>query len=158
MKNGFSLGIGFAVLVVIAACGGEGGAAGTSDSGTLDYNLALSRVRDSILAVRAYTEDNDNRLPLANQWMDQVEPYASNSEVFNSPAIPSDRYGFALNDAIAGREASTFNADTALTVFDSRVLGRNATAPTTTLPFPTRYPEGNAEAYYSGRVPGRTGE
>jgi len=119
------------------------------------YQLSQSRLKQVNLGMIIYSNDYDNALPLANQWMDELVPYTKNDTLFHSPAVqlrdPSN-YGYAINSAIVGQISTNFTQATTISIFDSTVLTRNATASTTTLPNPPRYGASNTIGYLDGHV------
>ena len=105
-----------------------------------------------------YMVDNDDVLPLSQTWMDALAPYVRNEALYSSPALESraPAYGYAFNSAIAGHGYAEFPAATTVSIFDSTVIARNATAPISTLPDPPRYGVSNTIAYLDGHVQDET--
>lgn len=118
--------------------------------------VSLSRVKPLSVGLQLYSGDNDGRLPLANAWMDGLDPYVQAKDNFHSPAVAAidpTAYGYALNSAVAGHAIAEYPTPaTVLGIFDSTDTKRNATDPTTTLPNPPRYSEGNAIGYLDGHA------
>jgi hypothetical protein len=88
-----------------------------------------------------YAADYDERLPLAKDWMDVTEQYASNERIFHCPEERSrdrSRYGYAMNIAFAGKKRSDLDPK-GLLAFDSAVLGRNAAGSPGSMPTPGRH-------------------
>jgi hypothetical protein len=147
-KSPILAGLAIAAGITILACGGTGG------SQTNDFQTALARLRQLSNATNLYIGDHDDTLPLANRWMDGLAPYVTNPDNFVSPAVGPSNYGFALNSGAAGRNLASLDAAATLLIFDSTVLGRNATALTSTQPSPGRYNGTNSLLYLDGRIPG----
>jgi len=105
-----------------------------------------------------YMVDNDDVLPLSQTWMDALAPYVRNEALYSSPALESraPAYGYAFNSAIAGHGYAEFSAATTISIFDSTVIARNATAPISTLPDRPRYGVSNTIAYLDGHVQDET--
>lgn len=104
---------------------------------------ALSNVKLQSLALILYTADNNDRLPIADRWMDAVQPYAKQESIFKSleatPEDPND-YGFAFRKEFEKKKVADFaDAATRVMVFDSTILSRNANSGLETLPIPGRY-------------------
>jgi|GEM_PF-1782665 len=120
------------------------------------YQQSQTRLKKLELGTILYANDWDDALPTANQWMDQIAPYVKNEALFHSPAIvlkDPTKYGYALNSAVAGASLTGLASPaTTISLFDSTVLTRNATAATTTLPQPPRYKTANTIAYTDGHV------
>jgi len=121
------------------------------------YQESRTRLKRVALGMAMYGSDYDDRLPFAGKWMDQLSPYVTTANSFRSPAVelanPAN-YGFALNQGIASHSFAEFdNPATMISIFDSTLLNRNATGPTTTVPSPPRYGLNNTIAYLDGHVP-----
>lgn len=117
--------------------------------------VALSRVRSLSTGLALYASDHDDRLPLADTWVDSTMPYVRVDQYYRSPALAQDpnAYGFAFNLDVAGASLLDFESpSTTLSLFDSFNLERNATALPSTLPNPPRYQEGNVKAFLDGHV------
>jgi hypothetical protein len=54
-------------------------------------------------ALVEYSKDHDERLPAAEKWVDEIEPYLPDTESLKSPAAPDLEYGYAMNDAVSGQ-------------------------------------------------------
>lgn len=122
------------------------------------YELSRTRLKQAILGTLMYASDYDDYAPLANRWMDEVYPYTRTDSVFRSPLVEQqgsrNAYGYALNSAVAGQYLpSLLSPSTTMTLFDSTVTTRNATAMTKTLPQPPRYGANNTIAFADGHVP-----
>ena len=120
------------------------------------YALSQQNVKQLSLGLLEYANDYDEVTPLPNTWMDALTPYVKNPADFQSPAVvkknPSD-YGYAMNSDIAAQVTTNFaNPATEIALFDSTVLIRNATEPTSTLPNPPRYGSNNTIGYLDGHV------
>lgn len=148
-KSPVVAGLAIAAGITILACGGTG-----DQVTTADFQAAVRRLRSLSTAADLYMGDNDDMTPLANSWMDGMEPYTADPNIFVSPAVDPADYGFALNSAAAGRNRATLDAIATVLIFDSNVLGRNATAATSTQPNPGRYNGSNGLLYLDGYVPG----
>jgi len=148
--NGLWVVIGF----VVAGCGGNSSSEGSQDV-TAAYHASILRLRQVDTGLLMYTGDYDNLMPLAESWMDSVGPYVRDAAAFRSPRVEAanpDRYGFALNAALAGRPVSHENPGDVVSVFDSTNTARNASEPTSTMPDPPRYGKYNTVAYLDGHV------
>ena len=103
-----------------------------------------------------YANDWNEDAPLANQWEDELLPYVKQDLLFHSPAVQyknKTEYGYALNSALAGLALPTLaSPSTTISIFDSTVLIKNATASITTLPNPPRYGKLNTIVHADGHV------
>lgn len=121
------------------------------------FELSRQHLKQCALGITLYTSDWDDHYPLANTWVDSIVPYHVAEASLHSPAIVKDNptgFGYAFNIDLVGASVSALeNPATTTTLFDSTVLTRNATAPTTTLPNPARYNGKNTIAHADGSVP-----
>lgn len=126
-----------------------------SDGGTTIRDIGLSRIKQLAVGNLLYTTDNDDNFPPAGTWMDGIAPYMSGQTAFHSPVFGTDttKYGIAQNVDVAGAHTPSLEAPAStIMLFDSTLLGRNATGSTSTLPNPPRYTEGNLKAYADGHA------
>ena len=142
----------FGIAVSVISVGSIIGCGGNDNDDELSA-LKLSRGDDVAKAYLLYTADHDDTLPLANKWVDGLGPYVRDPRSFNSPAVPE--WGFALNEDAAGRPITALDPNM-IVIFDSTLIERNATVPTTTLPVPPRYKDGNLIIRANGDVDGST--
>jgi len=121
------------------------------------YGESQTRMKQLSVALIEYANDNDNRLPLANKWMDETLPYCYDSEVYRSPQVERshpDLFGYAFNFDLSGLNiAEIADPATTISLFDSTVLTWNATASLSTMPNPPRYRDKNTIGYADGHVP-----
>jgi hypothetical protein len=152
--------IGVAALVIAL---GRQSLEGLVDAG--ESEKCRSRLASVARALRAYSEDNDGRLPPGSRWVDAVWPYGSKKDpagesesVFRCPTISKLRtgeYGYALYVAAAGtRLAELETREGVPLVFDSTALDRNAVSDASSLPNPPRHSSGkeNFRAMTNGSV------
>jgi prepilin-type processing-associated H-X9-DG protein len=120
------------------------------------YSQSQSNLKQVDVGMLIYSNDYDSVAPLANEWMDELEPYLKNDALYHSPAVVlknAANYGYAFNSAVAAQNLPNLTSPaTTLSFFDSTVLSRNATALTSTLPNPPRYGKVNTLAYADGHV------
>lgn len=107
-----------------------------------------------------YASDFDERYPIANRWIDAAMPYTKNPDIFRTsfatPENPKD-YGFAFRSEYSLKPLKDFpEPEGQVTLFDSRILSRNATSGLETLPKPGRYKSdsepGNLFGYVDSHV------
>jgi prepilin-type processing-associated H-X9-DG protein len=120
------------------------------------YQQSQTRLKQVDLGMLMYANDYDEALPLKGQWADEMLPYTKSDLVFHSPLVelqnPSN-YGYALNSVVAGQLLPSFSIPSStISFFDSTVLTKNATTPTSTMPSPPRYGAANTIAYLDGHV------
>ncbi|MFI5386828.1 MAG: hypothetical protein ACHQ50_12000, partial [Fimbriimonadales bacterium] len=121
------------------------------------YAQSRTRMMNLSTSLLTYANDYDERLPPVNQWMDATYPYTSDSESYRSPLVERGNhsaYGYAFSSELAGQAwVSIPNPASTVSIFDSTVLTRNATAPISTMPTPARYAGKNTVGYLDGHVP-----
>jgi hypothetical protein len=140
--------ISVAVACLIVACGGH-----SSSSSNPLYPESVARMAKLELGMSEYINDYDDSTPLPNKWMDELTLYVKDSSAFQSPAVPSPGYGYALNVAVAGKVYTQFsNPDQLVAIFDSTNVAYNATESLQTLPNPARYGSKNTLGYADGRT------
>ena len=120
------------------------------------YVQSKDRLKQVGLGILMYANDWNEDAPLANQWEDELLPYVKQDLLFHSPAVQyknATEYGYALNSALAGLALPTLaSPSTTISIFDSTVLIKNATASITTLPNPPRYGKLNTIVHADGHV------
>ena len=110
-----------------------------------------SNLKKLSLAIIMYAQDNDQKLPDADKWVDEIMPYVKNEAVFRDPAAPDLKYGYAFNRALSGVPMTALE-DPAMTVllFESTTGKKNAADAGASVPMPGRHrhswPPGNRSA------------
>lgn len=106
---------------------------------------AQTNMASVAVGLTMYAGDHDDRLPLADNWMDSTIAYVGTKRDFHAPALPRLQYGIALRKSLAGKPLTTIK-DINLTalVFDSTLHEWNASGQLSTLPKPPRYGNGTA--------------
>lgn len=148
-------GFGGLVLAVCAAvvvgCGGS--MVATALTGT-PLEQARGRVKVLTEAFRIYLGDTDDGTPLAANWMDAMLPYVKDEANYLAPGVgdaSAGVYGFAYNEAVAGRWLPEFPDRSVVPLFfDSTVTARHAVSNIGTLPVPGRYDGVNVISYMDG--------
>lgn len=113
----------------------------------------LSNLSQLALAALIYAQDHDGRLPDADQWVDEIFPYAKNGEIFKCPAAPDLEYGYAMNEALSGEQVQTLAAPAqAVLFFDSDLGKRNAAAGPEALAKPGRHLGGHNCCFADGHT------
>jgi ketosteroid isomerase-like protein len=81
-------------------------------------------------AMQEYTQDHQNRLPAADRWVDELEPYVLDRSLFRCPAVPDAECGYAINDDVAGKALPQEwdERENIVTLFPWPAGGRNAHA------------------------------
>jgi prepilin-type processing-associated H-X9-DG protein len=120
-------------------------------------NQALSNLKQLALGALFYSTDHDERLPMAETWMDVLVPYTKNIE-FHDPSIKDrkpDEHGFAFFEPLSGVDTRTvLDPDKVPLMFQSVLMGRNAHSDLSTLPAVPRERDRNHVAFVDGHVKG----
>ena len=85
----------------------------------------VTHLQQLATAVRTYANDNNDRFPAGN-WCDALQPGVNDLTIFQCPARPGLRSGYALNAAVAGKVRYEVAPDTVV-LFESD-QGWNAVA------------------------------
>ena len=104
---------------------------------------AISNIKQLGVGTLIYAADYDDRLPIADQWVDLLMPYTKNENLFRSPEVIKQDptgYGIAFRKEFSAKPPKYFD-DPARQVlmFDSTILSRNANSGLETLPNPGRH-------------------
>lgn len=115
---------------------------------------ALSHVKRIGTSMMIYAADYDDRLPIAEKWVDLTSDYTEDPSVYRSPeATPNDPndYGFAFRKEFSKLNLAKAEAPAAqVMIFDSTLLQKNASSGLETLPSPGRYGVGDSRGNMMG--------
>jgi hypothetical protein len=76
--------------------GGGGGAEGPA------HFVSENHLRALYQAAEEYTQDHQGKLPPADRWVDELEPYVLDRDQFHCPALVGVEYGYAMSDEASG--------------------------------------------------------
>lgn len=111
----------------------------------------LSNLKQQGIGFQLYAEEHDDRFPQAAAWMDRIEPYVKNAQVFHCPAVDNG-YGYALNSMAASMQRGVAaNSPNMPMIYDSSALDRSAIAPPSSMPHPARHGQ-NVVVYADGHA------
>lgn len=103
-----------------------------------------------------YAADWDESLPNGSTWMDALKKYSRNESTFHCPASGNQRsevYGYAFNKNLGRKRlAKIARPQTAVMLYDSTDLRRNASDAVTSLPSPARHLSTNNLLYVDGHA------
>jgi prepilin-type processing-associated H-X9-DG protein len=124
--------------------------------GARPVTRCLSNVKHLAGAMILYSQDNDGRFPLRDNWMDSTGSYRRPRVVrcvifADDRDSPRNQYGYAMNQAMSGAKEPA-NSGTVPLVFDSINLARNASGTLDSLPNPPRHEEYNNIGYADGHA------
>jgi len=112
-----------------------------------------SNLKQISLGIIQYVQDNDQKMPDADKWVDEVMPYIKSEAVFTDPSAPGLKWAYALNRALSGVSLADLE-DPAGTVmlFESADGKKNASGTGGTVPKPGRHNGGTDYAFADGHV------
>ncbi|MGV3618073.1 MAG: prepilin-type N-terminal cleavage/methylation domain-containing protein [Fimbriimonas sp.] len=124
----------------------------TTGRGDRARTLCLSNGKRLGLGTLLYASDYDERLPLAPRWLDDLDPYVKDRSIA-CPATPNRRYGYAMDESLAGATLKWLaNPEARVVVFESVALIPNAAGDEGLLPNPGRHGGRNTIAYADGHA------
>lgn len=112
-----------------------------------------SNLKQIALGIIMYVQDNNDKLPDADKWIDEVMPYIKTEAVFRDPAAPGLKWGYAFNRALSGASMADLD-DPAGTVllFESTDGKKNASDAGGSVPKPGRHSDGTDYALVDRHV------
>ena len=113
-----------------------------------------SNLKQIGLALIQYTQDNDQKLPDADKWVDEIYPYLKTESVFRDPSAPAgEKWSYAFNKNLSGVKLSDLAwPATAVILFESTLGTKNATDTGESVPKPGRHNGGTDYAFADGHV------
>ncbi len=98
--------------------------------GPAHIHQSYERLRFLFAAMNEYASEHGNRLPRADRWVDEIEPYVLEPEMFRCPAAPDQEYGYAMNVMASEQELSDNWTERGqlMVLFEWPNAERNATA------------------------------
>jgi prepilin-type processing-associated H-X9-DG protein len=74
-----------------------------ADSVYVQQRSCQTRLKELQLGILQYSQDYDEKFPLAKNWTEILSPYVPNKDSFNCPAVKGGKWGYALNSNLAGQ-------------------------------------------------------
>jgi prepilin-type processing-associated H-X9-DG protein len=121
--------------------------------------VCISNLKQSGLGILMYSQDYDERFPIAAQWQDNIEPYIKNHSVFLCPtshpaqsgsSVPTD---YAFNsDMDMMKLARLSMPEQTILEYDSTSTNANAHDALTSLPTPGRHTNSNNINFADGHA------
>lgn len=110
--------------------------------GPLQITMCLSNLKQLATANLIYSTDFDDRFTNRDVWMDAIEPYTKNKELFTCPAFAEGKdpqvYGYCFHGKLSNAKLPA-NPEQVELLFDSINLARNASGDISSLPTPARH-------------------
>ena len=120
-----------------------------------DGSTCLRNVKELAFAMTSYASDHDDRLPLAQNWTDQIRMYPDSNRVFTCPILRAGAFGYAMSNAMSHVKQSEIDVPgEAWLLFESDILGKNAASGPESLPNPGRHHGRNVVGFADGHVKG----
>lgn len=118
--------------------------------------LALScqsNIKQICLGILMYSQDYDEKFPLATNWEDiVVSQYIKDQRVAVCPKAPTLRSGYAYNAQLSGRERNTIKKPAETVAILESDKGWNAAGGRELLPSPPRHVDGDNYGFVDGHV------
>ena len=113
-----------------------------------------SNLKQIGLAFIQYVQDNDQKLPDADKWVDEIYPYLKTESVFRDPSAPAgEKWSYAFNRNLSGRKvADLASPATTVILFESTMGAKNASDTGESVPHPGRHNGGADYAFADGHV------
>ena len=111
-----------------------------SAKGSALRSHCLSNAKQLSLGVMMYSGDFDDRLPQKDLWMDQIDPYVRNRDVYRCPVLRQGQFGYAFLDQLSKTKTTDSpSVATQVMIFESPDVTWNAHSSVVLLPNPPRH-------------------
>lgn len=111
----------------------------------------LSNLKQISTGIALYSADVDDRLPLRDQWMDDLRPYVKSEALYVCPIVKEEKrqgYGYSFYSAMEARVVSRIKHPGEVPLlYDSVNFSRNASDLLTSFPSPGRHKGLNTIAF-----------
>jgi len=88
----------------------------------------MSNMKQLVLGVRMYSNDNQDTFPTATNWSDAINTYVNSPRPYQCPSTSGARCSYAYNPKVAGLEESKVNPQTVV-LFESDLGWNGAGGP-----------------------------
>ncbi|HEX8464976.1 MAG TPA: H-X9-DG-CTERM domain-containing protein [Abditibacterium sp.] len=90
--------------------------------------ICQTNLKQIALGIAQYTQDYDEKYPLAKPWTDVVKPYVKTEAIFTCPALSKgQKYGYAYNSKLSNKmEQQVAQTNQTVSLYETSVLKRNA--------------------------------
>ena len=124
--------------------------------GSTSTTTCRSNLKQVAMGASMYSQDYDDRLMPAVGWMDRIDPYIKNDNVFKCPTLFESEpkaYGYAFNRVLSRRRLRNIpRVDATPLAYDSDQLIRSTFDDVASVPFPGRHHGGNNFVFVDGHA------
>lgn len=114
-------------------------------------SVCLSNMKKISGANLQYAVDNDDHLPIASNWHDELFKYAGSERVFVCPMVRRSGNGYAMEKALGGKKQSDIaKPHEAILFYETSNLVPNATGNAATEAPPNRHGQGRNVVFADG--------
>ena len=87
-----------------------------------------SNLKQAMLGILQYSQDYNEKFPIARKWIDELMPYVKSEQIFRCPALPAgSNYGYAYNQNLNGLGQSKMDSVAqTVAIYETEDLTRNA--------------------------------
>jgi|GEM_PF-6542089 len=105
----------------------KGFAPGLGSGPEIEAAACLSNIKQINLGMLMFASDNDERLPSADRWVDEIMPYVKSPEIFKCPGDKSGaKSSYAMNSTLSGMSMKDIkNPSELVLVFETSKPGNN---------------------------------
>ena len=116
--------------------------------------VSQSNLKQMALGILQYAQDNNEAMPDASKWVDEILPYVKTLSVFHDPSAPAGKvWGYAYNRTLNRRSLSALDAPAStVLLFESTAGVKNASDTGQSVPRPGRHLGGTDYAFADGHV------
>lgn len=100
--------------------------------GAATLSNCQSNQKQVMLGLLQYVQDYDEKYPPARKWVDVLQPYVKNEQIFRCPALVKDGNGYAYNTNLSQKPLAAVNQPAqTINIYETSNLARNLFAPFT---------------------------
>ena len=120
--------------------------------------MCMNNLRQLVLGVRMYSDDNKDAFPAAANWCDAINKYVGSPSPFQCPVLPGMRCSYAYNSRLSGLDAAKVNPQTVV-IFECNLGWNGAGGPEAVTPRHRRdmavvaFADGHSEVVTANRLP-----
>jgi prepilin-type processing-associated H-X9-DG protein len=113
-----------------------------------------SNMKQIALGIIQYTQDNDEHLPDADKWVDEIMPYVKSEAIFRDPSAPAgEKWSYAFNRTLSRAPVAQLDSPAStVMLFESSKGTKNASDTGESVPNPGRHSGGTDYALADGHV------